>query len=73
MAEHQDKPSSSPIQLGEELWDEITKSIASKMPEEFLPLIKEEFGKEYPAGLERQTASFVDSFHATPLRTAGQK
>jgi hypothetical protein len=32
------------------LWDEITKSIAEKMPAQFLPLIKEEFGKEYPAG-----------------------
>jgi hypothetical protein len=34
----------------EKLWDEITKSIAEKMPAQFLPLIKEEFGKEYPTG-----------------------
>jgi hypothetical protein len=38
------------VNLTEQLWDEITKSIAEKMPAQFLPLIKEEFGKEYPAG-----------------------
>jgi hypothetical protein len=38
------------VNLTEQLWDEITKSIAEKMPAQFLPLIKEEFCKEYPAG-----------------------
>jgi hypothetical protein len=38
------------VNLTEQLWDEITKSIAEKMPAQFLPLIKEEFGKEYPSG-----------------------
>jgi hypothetical protein len=38
------------VNHAEKLWDEITKSIAEKMPAQFLPLIKEEFGKEYPAG-----------------------
>jgi hypothetical protein len=43
--------------INEQLWDEITKSIAGKMPAQFLPLIKEEFGKEYPAGTSVTTLS----------------
>jgi hypothetical protein len=43
--------------INEQIWDEITKSIAGKMPAQFLPLIKEEFGREYPAGTSVTTLS----------------
>lgn len=34
----------------ENLWDEITKLITEKMPNQLLPLIEEVFHKKYPAG-----------------------
>ena len=41
---------SSPSFLQDKLWDEITKSIADRMPNQLFPLFKEAFGKEYPKG-----------------------
>lgn len=41
---------SSPAFLQDKLWDEITKSIADRMPSQLFPLFKEAFGKEYPKG-----------------------
>lgn len=41
---------SSPAFLQDKLWDEITKSIADRMPNQLFPLFKEAFGKEYPKG-----------------------
>ncbi len=41
---------SSPAFLQDKLWDEITKSIADRMPNQLFLLFKEAFGKEYPKG-----------------------
>lgn len=41
---------SSTVFLQDKLWDEITKSIADRMPNQLFPLFKEAFGKEYPKG-----------------------
>ena len=40
--------------LGEKLWDEITKSIADHMPNQLFPLFREAFGKTYPKGTSIQ-------------------
>ena len=47
----------------EQLWDEITKSIADKMPKQLLPLIKEAFHKEYPEDAE---IKFLSTEHILP-------
>ena len=43
--------------LEEKLWDEITKKIALKMPSQFLPLLNEQFHKDYPEGTSITTLS----------------
>lgn len=36
--------------MSEMLWDQITKSNAQNMPDQFLPVFAEVFGKSYPPG-----------------------
>ena len=46
------KPTSahSPSRLARKLWDGILKSMIQHMPEQFFPLFKHAFGKDYPEG-----------------------
>lgn len=46
------KPTSahSPSRLSRKLWDGILKSMIQHMPEQFFPLFKHAFGKDYPEG-----------------------
>lgn len=41
---------STPKDLKDKLWDEITKTIADRMPEQLFPLFQEAFGKVYAKG-----------------------
>lgn len=43
-------PVHSPSQLARKLWDGILKSMMQHMPEQFFPLFKHVFGKDYPKG-----------------------
>ena len=60
----------NPSDLGDKLWDEITKTIADHMPNQLFPLFKEAFGKEYPKGTSIQ---LLQTEYPVPDREAGQK
>lgn len=50
-------PAHSPSQLARKLWDGILKSMIQHMPEQFFPLFKHVFGKDYPQNTQIELLS----------------
>lgn len=64
----QSNPTNSPATLAHKLWDEIFKSIINHMPDQFLPLFKHVFQKNYPkdTDIELLSAEYPTPNKANP-------
>lgn len=61
---------SSNFSMEEKLWDEITKSIAGKMPHQLLPLIEEVFHRKYPP---KTSVRLLSTEYVTPPKDEAHK